>query len=129
MVHRHGPSGSNVSGGRPVTPQRRSSYFRTRWPDHVAHPSARPDPDRHLWTWLGAVCGWTDRGNPPRRRRLVSAWREALAWRDSDDRDDACRRYGIAKRQERRLDGNGQRRAIPQMISRPTLPVDSGFIE
>src|ERR1700730_7632059 len=24
--------------------QRRSSYFRTRWPDHVAHPSARPDP-------------------------------------------------------------------------------------
>jgi mannose-6-phosphate isomerase-like protein (cupin superfamily) len=36
MVHRHGSRGSNVSGGRPVTPQRRSSYFRTWWPDHVA---------------------------------------------------------------------------------------------
>src|SRR3974377_920087 len=108
MVHGYGPRGSDVSGGRPLTPQRRPSYFRTRWPDHVAHPTARPDPDRHVRTWLGAVCRWSDRGNPPRRRRLVSAWREALAWRDGDDRDDAYRHYGIPQRQECRVDGKGQ---------------------
>ncbi len=61
--------------------------------------------------------GWADRGNPSRRRHLVSARREALAWRDGDDRDDPYRHYGIARRQQRRLDGKGQRRAIPQMSS------------
>ncbi len=52
--------------------------------------------------------------------------REALARRDSDDRDDAYRYYGIAQRQERRMDGKGERRTIPQMISRPGKVEQSG---
>ena len=34
---------------------------------------------------------------------------EALAWRIADDGNDARRDSGIAERQERRLDGEGQR--------------------
>ena len=92
------------------------SYFRARCPHDVAHPSARSNPHRHVWPWLGAKRGRIDRRNPSRRRHLVSTRREALARRDSDDRDDAYRHYGIAQRQERRLDGKGQRRPIPQVI-------------
>jgi quercetin dioxygenase-like cupin family protein len=36
--------------------------------------------------------------------------------RDADDGDDAHRNSGRAERQERRLDGKGQRRTIPQVI-------------
>ena len=38
-------------------------------------------------------------------------WHGATA----NDRNDAYRGHGISQRQERRLDGEGQRRAIPQM--------------
>ena len=38
---------------------------------------------------------------PPRR--------EALAWRDSGNRDDTYRHHGRAGRQDRRLDGEGER--------------------
>ena len=71
-----------------------------------------------------AGCGWAqrwggpDRGNPARRRGLVSAGRKALARGDADDGDDAHRHPGEARRQSRRLDGKGQRRAIPQVIRR-----------
>jgi hypothetical protein len=84
---------------------------------HVAQSSAGPDPYRHIRSRLGAMRGWTDRGSPPRRRYLVSAWREALAWRDNDDRFNTYSDYGVAQRQECRLDGKGQRRAIPRLIS------------
>src|SRR5260370_42487894 len=67
MVHRHGPRGSAVSGGRPDTPERRSRHLRARRPHHVAHPSARSNPHRHVRPRLGAVRGRTDRGNPSRR--------------------------------------------------------------
>src|SRR2546426_7218899 len=46
---------------------------------------------------------------------MVSARREALAWGDADDGDDAHRHSGSARRQGRRLDGTGARRAIPEV--------------
>jgi hypothetical protein len=68
-----------------------------------------------------AGCGWAQRQggtieeNKARRCRLVSTGREALARRDADDRDNSHRDSGIAERQGRRVDGEGQRRAISQM--------------
>ena len=59
-----------------------------------------------------AARGRPDRGNPAGRRGLVSARREALARRNADDGDDAYRHSGSAERQDRRLDGKGQRRTI-----------------
>ena len=56
--------------------------------------------------------------SPARRCGLVSARFEALAWSDADDRDDAHRHYGIAERQDRRLDGKGQRRPVSQVSPR-----------
>ncbi len=67
-------------------------------------------------------CGWAQREGGqleeirPGRRRLVLSRREALAWRNADYGDDArCYRRG-ARRQSRRLDGEGQRRTIPRLI-------------
>jgi quercetin dioxygenase-like cupin family protein len=42
---------------------------------------------------------------------------ETLARRSTDHRHDAHRRAGIAQRQKRRLDGEGQRRAVPALIT------------
>jgi hypothetical protein len=54
--------------------------------------------------------GWTQcEGRPIEEIRPgdvhLGTRREALARRDSDNRDDPYRYYGIAQRQERRLDG------------------------
>ena len=62
-------------------------------------------------------CGWAQskgprRGNSPWRRGLVRARREALARRDSNDRYDAYRDPGTARRQNGRLAGARQRRPI-----------------
>src|SRR5579875_3544410 len=54
-----------------------------------------------------AGCGWAQRGDPPRRCRLVLARRKALAWRHTHHRHDAHRHPGKAQRQGRRLAGKG----------------------
>jgi hypothetical protein len=82
------------------------------------YPSARPDVDHHVGLGLGATRRRPDRRSAPRRCRLVSARPEALARRDADHCNDAHRHSGNPERQERRLDGKGQRRAIPQLSPR-----------
>ena len=57
-----------------------------------------------------------DRGNPTGRCRLVSTRREALARCRANYCHDAYRHSGSARWQGRRLDGKGQRRAIPGVI-------------
>ena len=57
----------------------------------------------------------------PGRRGLVPAGREALAWCDADDGHDAYRHSGGARRQDRRMDGEGQRRTIPGLIAAPVV--------
>ena len=61
---------------------------------------------------LRAALGRADRGDPAGRRGLVPARREALARRVADHGDDAHRHSGAARRQGRRLDGEGQRRTV-----------------
>ena len=99
----------------PATGERRPGHLRTRRPDGVAHASARPDADRHRRSRMGAARGRTDRGDPRRRRRLVSAGPEALARRFAHDGHDAHRHPGIPRRKERRLDGEGRRRPVPEV--------------
>ena len=66
-----------------------------------------------------AGCGWTqcegedDRGDPRRRRDLVPAGPQALARRHADHGHDPHRHPGSAGRQERGVDGAGDRRAVP----------------
>jgi hypothetical protein len=76
----------------------------------MAYRSPGSDPDRHIRPGMGAGLRRPSRGNPPRRRGLVSAGREALARRDGDD---AYRHSGGVGWQDRRLDGARQRRTIP----------------
>ena len=86
------PSASiRCSRRRPRARRRRQRHLRARRPHRLAHPSARPDADRHVRLRPGAARGRPDRGNPARRRRLVRARREALARRGADDRDDPYR--------------------------------------
>ena len=65
-----------------------------------------------------AGCGWAqrrgraDRGDPPRRCRLVLPAREALARGNADLGDDAHRHSGSARRQGCRLAGAGQQRPV-----------------
>ena len=61
--------------------------------------------------------GRPDRGDPAGRRRLVPARRKALARRGADHRHDPYRHHREARRQGRRLAGEGQRRAIPGLAS------------
>ena len=84
-------------GARPGTRARRQRHVRARRPHGLAHASARPDADRHGRLRLGAALGRPGRGNPARRRGLVSARREALAWRGADHGDDAHRHSGSAR--------------------------------
>ena len=66
--------------------------------------------------WPGAARGRSDRGNPSRRCGLVPARRQALAWGHADYGYDAYRHSRSTRRQGRRMDGEGQRRAIPGLI-------------
>ena len=86
---------------------------RTAWHTHPLGQTL----DRHVRLRVGAGLGRPGRGDPPRRRGLVCAGREALARRDAHDRHDAYRHPGGARRQGRRLDGARQRRAVPRLIS------------
>ena len=75
----------------PARVDRRPRHLRAGRPHRVAHAPARPDADHHVRPRLGAARGRTDRGGPARRRGLVSARPEALAWGDAHDGDDAHR--------------------------------------
>src|SRR3954467_3028471 len=59
--------------------------------------------------------GRTDRGSPRGRPRLVSSWRQALAWSFTDHGNDAHRADWNARRPERTVDGKSHRRAIRKM--------------
>jgi hypothetical protein len=63
----------------------------------------------------------TDRGDSPRRRHLVLAWRETLARGRSDNSHDAHCHSGKERRQGGRLDGARHRRTIPEVSFRPSL--------
>jgi hypothetical protein len=70
---------------------------------------------------ITAGCGWVQRdggpsrGNPPRRCRVVSPRREALAWCHAENGNDAHRHSGIAGWQIGRVVGEGERRTIRKM--------------
>jgi hypothetical protein len=86
----------------------------------LAHPSARSDSDRHGWMRLGAARRRPNRGNPPRRCRVVPPRREALAWRHAENGNDTHRHSGSAGWQTSGLVGEGERRSIPKMSFRAT---------
>src|SRR6266700_5454747 len=88
----------------------------------LAQPPAGPDPDRDGWLRPGPTLGWSDRGNSTGGRDLVPAGGETLARRHGHYGHDAYRHSGAARRQDRRLDGTGQRRTVPQEyhVSRQT---------
>ena len=65
---------------------------------------------------LAQRLGRPGRGNPARRRGLVSSGRKTLARGDADDGDDAHRDPGEARRQGGGLDGTGQRRTVPGLM-------------
>src|SRR6266536_3173616 len=64
----------------------------------------------------GAARRWSGRGDPARRCDLVCTGREALARRGANDGDDAFRNSGKVEWENRRLDGEGQRRAVSKLI-------------
>ena len=70
-----------------------------------------------------AGCGWAQRDggtieeDSAGRCGLVLARRETLAWRHTYDSDDPHRYSGKKRWQSGRLDGAGQRRAIPEVKS------------
>src|SRR5918993_5125793 len=63
----------------------------------MAHAPAWSDTDRDVWRWSRPALGWACRGDSAGRRHLDSARREALAWRITDDGDDAHRDSGKAR--------------------------------
>ena len=63
--------------------------------------------------------GGPDRGDPAGRRGLVRARRKALARRGANHGHDPHRHSGKAQRQDRRLDGTRERRAVPAITPRP----------
>ena len=87
---------------------------RTAW--HT-HPLGQT-PDRHDRLRPGPTRGRPGRGDPSWRRRLLCAGGEALARGGADHGDEPYRHPGKARRQGGRLDGEGQRRAVPGLSSR-----------
>src|SRR5262249_21840225 len=83
----------------------------------MAYASLRSNPDRDGGYRLDSAVGKPDRGDSNGRCCLDSGWGEALARRYFKYIDDAHRNTGTAKRQSRRVDGEGNRRAIPQVIT------------
>ena len=87
-------------------------HVRAMRAQQLAHASARSDAHRHLRLRLGAEVGRPDQGDSPRRSRVVSAGRKALARRIAHHGHDAYRHPGGAQRQGGRLDGDGDRRTV-----------------
>src|ERR1700757_1264459 len=82
----------------------------------MAYPSTWPNAYRHVGLWACTALGRSDRGDPAGRCRLVCAGGEALARRSADDSDDSQRDSGETRWQNRRLDGESERRAIPGLM-------------
>ena len=111
---------ASIRCSRPHDPARAAGASVTFEPGartRLAHPSARPDADRHGRLRLGAALRAGRSRKSGRATCLVPAGREALARRDGDHGHDAHRHSGSARRQGRRLDGAGQRRAVPELLS------------
>src|SRR5688500_2431563 len=118
ILHRRGPRRPAVPGACSGTREWWPRHFRAWRPQRLAYASARPDLDHYVGPRLGSTRRRADRGSPGRRCGLVSPRPKTLARSDADDRDDPYRHSGIAKRQDRRLAGKGQRRAISRMSRR-----------
>src|SRR5207245_1483618 len=84
--------------------------------DRLAYSPPGSDPDCDGWPRPGPTLGWSNRGHSSGGRDLVRTGGETLAWRRTKHSDDPYRYSGKARRQDRRLDGKGQRRAIPGVI-------------
>ncbi len=69
----------------------------------MAHPSLRPDLDRHRRSWVDPVLGRTERGTSAWRCRDLSTGQEALAWGDAHHRDDAYCDPGVTERKKCRV--------------------------
>ena len=89
-----------------------------RRPDGLAHAPAWPDPDRDIRNGPHPAMGWACRGDSDGRRRLDSARREALAWRITDDGDDAHRDSGKARWEAGGLAGARHGRAVRRTVQR-----------
>ena len=85
-------------------------------PDGVALAPARPDAGRDGRYRLGAGLGRQGPGDQGGRRRPYSAESEALARCHGDHAHETHLRRRASRRQERRGDGAGQRRAVPALI-------------
>ena len=79
---------------------------RTAWHTHPLGPDAH----RHFGLRLGADRRRQERRDPSRRRDLDSRERQALAWSAAGFRDVALRHRRAAERQQRGVDGKGERR-------------------
>ena len=112
--------------GPPVCPERqhlvigRACDVRAGGTIGMAHPSRRPSADRHVRDGVGTGRGRAEAGDQAWRRDLDAARGEALARSDSGQCHESHRDHEHDRRQERRLDGEGWRRAIPEMKSVPT---------
>src|SRR5438552_6784233 len=118
LLHRHGTGRPSLRSPRAGTRGRRQCHVRAWRANGVAYTSARPDAHRHGGLRPRAALGRPDRGDSTRRRRFVRAKREALARRRAHDSHDAHRHSGTARRQDRRLDGESQRRTIWAITSK-----------
>src|SRR5579872_1336877 len=81
----------------------------------MAYASAWADLDSDSRLRVGAARGRARRRDTAGRHRVVRTGREALAWRDADDRDDAHRHSGKKRRQSCGMDGKSQRRPVPEV--------------
>ena len=115
-LHRVGAGRLPLPTQRALTHVRRIRHVRARGSDGMAQAPPGPDPDRDGWRRLGSAMGRSSRGDPARRRRRDPAGSETLARSDGHNGHDAYRHSGAARRQDRRLDGEGQRRTIPLRI-------------
>ena len=132
LFHGHGPYRSALPGVGAGARHWRQRDFRAGRPHRLAHPSARTDADRHRRDGTGAALGRSGRGNLGGRCGLVSARREALARRFTDDGNDAHRHPGTSGWQGGRLAGARDRRPIPRVSPRlgeteAVTNIDSGL--
>src|SRR4051794_3766502 len=98
MVHRYRANRSPSQRARTIARLVRQRDIRTGRAVQLAHPSSRPNADRHRRLRLDAMRGRTDRRDPRRRRYLVPTRPQALARCNADHVDDAYRNAGGTER-------------------------------
>jgi NAD(P)-dependent dehydrogenase (short-subunit alcohol dehydrogenase family) len=116
VLHRLSTGSGVVSCTRSIAHERRESYTRTRSAERMAYTPFRSNLDRDGRDGLDSAVGRTNRGNSKRRRYLDSSGSETLARRNTKHRNDAHCDTGTTQWESRGMDGEGDRRAIPQMI-------------